>query len=456
MLTPRQNQVAAIEAAAAFFKEQSPKPSLIVLPTAWGKSVLAAFTAKSTNGKLLVVQPSKELLEQNKAKYEALCGADDVGVYSAACGRKDLGRITFATIGSIKTMGAAFREMGYSQMLIDEAHLYPREADSMLGRFLNESGITKVLGLTATPLKPQVNFDQSGKQYTKLVMLTSRSKKGNFFKEIIHIAQTSEMVRLGYWSPLVYECADFRGELLRLNSTGADFTDESVAASYTADGIEGRILEALSRHKDRRRVLVFVPLVADAETLARKAGDAAYVCGETPKKERERIIGGFKAGAIRTLFNVGVLTTGFDCTTIDCVILARPTMSVSLYYQIIGRGTRIDPAKKDCLIIDLCGNVKRFGRVEDLRYERGRVWRLFGTGGRLLTGIPVRDIGKVIEADTAGEDRKARERVMPFGRHKGCRMCDIPKNYLSWLLQNYKFDERSEWLRQSICAALAD
>lgn len=189
MITLRSNQSEPINKAIAFFNEKKPKPSLIVLPTAWGKSILTAFVAKNCTDKLLVLQPSKELLEQNYKKYLSLCGfVTNAGIYSASFGRKDIAQITYATIGSIKSLGATFKQMGFTKMLIDEAHLYPRESDSMLGKFLEESGITHVLGITATPVKLQTNRDLDGNTFSKLVMLTSRSKKGNFFKDIIHVA----------------------------------------------------------------------------------------------------------------------------------------------------------------------------------------------------------------------------------------------------------------------------
>ena len=158
MITLRENQSEPIEKAIRFFQEPKPKPSLIVLPTAWGKSILTAFVAQSTTDKLIVLQPSKELLEQNYLKYINLCGDIfnvNAGIYSASFGRKEIAPITYATIGSIKNMGEVFKRQGFTKMLIDEAHLYPREADSMLGRFLKESGITHVLGITATPVKLQ-------------------------------------------------------------------------------------------------------------------------------------------------------------------------------------------------------------------------------------------------------------------------------------------------------------
>ena len=211
MITLRENQEEPIRKAIAFFQEKKPKPSLIVLPTAWGKSILTAFVAKNTTDKLIVLQPSKELLEQNFRKYDTLCGGfgSNAGIYSASFGKREMAQITYATIGSIKNLGAEFKRHGFTKMLIDEAHLYPREADSMLGRFLQESGITHVLGITATPVKLQTNRDRDGGTYSKLVMLTSRSKKGNFFKEIIHVGQVQEMVRLGFWCKLRYQTEGF-------------------------------------------------------------------------------------------------------------------------------------------------------------------------------------------------------------------------------------------------------
>lgn len=177
MITLRKNQIEPISKATAFFKEKRPTPSLIVLPTAWRKSILTAFVAKDMEDKLLVLQPSKELLEQNYKKYTSLCGAFDAqaGVYSASFGRKDINKITYATIGSIKNIGKTFKQLGFKKMLIDEAHLYPREVDSMLGKFLEESEISHVLGITATPIKLQQNTDMNGERFSKLAMLTSRS-----------------------------------------------------------------------------------------------------------------------------------------------------------------------------------------------------------------------------------------------------------------------------------------
>lgn len=458
MITLRENQSEPIAKAIQFFQEKKPKPSLIVLPTAWGKSILTAFVAKNTDDRLLVLQPSKELLEQNYCKYMSLCGdfGTNAGIYSASFGRREIAQITYATIGSIKNLGETFKRYGFTKMLIDEARLYPREADSMLGRFLKDSGITHVLGITATPVKLQTNRDRDGQTFSKLVMLTSRSKKGNFYKDIIHVGQVQEMVRLGFWSPLLYETASFDDSLLVFNSSKSEYTEDSVQRAYDANGGTQGITDTLDKHPERKHVLAFVPSVQDAIDLSQRYPNSGVIYGEQDKREREQTVARFRSGEIRVLFNVRVLSTGFDFTGIDCIVLGISTASIALYYQIIGRGTRIDPEKRDCLISDLGGNVERFGRVEDIVFEKGRLWRMFGTGGRLLSGIPIHDIGKYSREDTQAIDAQkvAPIEVMPFGKYQGERIANIPLNYRQWMIRSFDWNARNEKLRQSILATM--
>lgn len=465
MITLRPNQIEPIRKAVEFFWEKNPKPSLIVLPTAWGKSILTAYVAKETDDKIIVLQPSKELLEQNYLKYLTLCGDFDcrASIYSASFNSKVIGKVTYATVGSIKNIGATFKRYGFTKMLIDEAHLYPREADSMLGKFLADSGITHVLGITATPVKLQSNTGLDGEHYSKLVMLTSKSKKGNFFKEIIHVSQPEEMVRMKYWSPLKYQVGTFDGSLLVFNSTKSEYTEESVQRAYEANDIVSQIRQAVT-YSGRKHILVFLPSVEDAKTFASRYPDSAAVYGDMDKKEREKVISGFKSGRIRIIFNVRVLSTGFDYTGIDCIILGISTASIALYYQIVGRATRIDPGKKDALIIDLGGNFDRFGKVEDIRFEKGSIWRMFGTGDRLLSGMPIHEIGTVHADDVAREERAAAERAakrkgdptmkMPFGKHKGLMVKDVPASYREWMLANFEWKTPSDPLRKSILVSL--
>ncbi len=446
--------------AIEFFRQNKPKPSLIVLPTAWGKSILTAFVAKHSEDHLLIVQPSKELLEQNYTKYLNLCGfMANAGIYSASFGKKEVCHITYATIGSIKNLGAEFKRLGFTKMLIDEAHLYPREADSMLGRFLKESGITHVLGITATPVKLQQNTDQYGQSYSKLVMLTSRSKKGNFFKEIIHVGQVQEMVQMGYWSPLTYEAAGFDDSLLQFNSSKSEYTEDSVQRAFNANGGLQSITDTIDRHPERQHILAFVPSVQDAICLAERYPNSAVIYGEQNKAERAQVIADFRAGKTRVLFNVRVLSTGFDYTGIDCIVLGISTASIALYYQIVGRATRIDPGKRDALIADLGGNVERFGRVEDIYFEQGRIWRMYGTDGRLLSGIPIHDIGSIHRDDVANMEAGLTDPnkvTIEFGKYKGTKVADIPLGYRTWMIKNFNWNSSNMKLKTAILQTISE
>jgi DNA repair protein RadD len=111
------------------------------------------------------------------------------------------------------------------------------------------------------------------------------------------------------------------------------------------------------------------------------------VSGDTPKLERERIINDFKSGKTKVVVNVGVLAIGFDYPELDTIVMARPTKSLALYYQICGRAIR--PYKnKVSWFVDLCGNIKRFGKVSDLKLvePKPNLWQV-SSRGRQLTNV---------------------------------------------------------------------
>ena len=135
----------------------------------------------------------------------------------------------------------------------------------------------------------------------------------------------------------------------------------------------------------RKGILVFTRFLKEAKQLTWSIPGAAIVSGDTPKAERERILEAFKRGEIPVVANVGVLTTGFDYPELDTVVMARPTMSLALYYQIVGRCIRPHPSKESAWFVDLCGNIKRFGEVKDLRLENGGngKWAVYSNGKQL-------------------------------------------------------------------------
>ncbi len=458
----RNYQEKPVQMAIDFFKDAGAEPALMVLPTAWGKSWLTAYVADSiaADDHLLVVQPTKELLEQNYSKYLTLCGnIVDAGIFSASFGKKEIKKITYATIGSIKEFGEMFRKRGFTKMLIDEAHLYPRREESMIGQFLADSGITQVLGITATPLKLETITSQklvekkdakgelvikNGKPemikvydgYSKLVILTNPSNAGSFYKDIIYVASIQDMIRGGYWSHLLYDVQPFDAKPLKFNSSGNEYTEKSNETAYAANRVHTKILSALKYYKERKKCLVFTYSVEEAELLASKCPSSAAVSGKTTRKERKRILDEFREGELRVVFNALLLTTGFDCPQIDCIILGSATASVARYYQICGRGVRVAKGKTDCLIVDMCGNVSRFGRIENLVFRKEKIWRMYGTGEQLLSGVPIECIGCFNGDDVRRMDVYSFGNMeMTFGKYKGRNIVDVPLSYLRWLLK---------------------
>ena len=125
---------------------------LLSLPTGSGKSIVIAEIANALNQDILILQPTKEILEQNKKKLMAYVDRKDIGVFSASMGEKEIRKYTFATIGSVYKVPERFAH--FRLVLLDECHLLnPKATGSMFGRFLAGMNNPKVVGLTATPYR---------------------------------------------------------------------------------------------------------------------------------------------------------------------------------------------------------------------------------------------------------------------------------------------------------------
>ena len=202
---------------------------------------------------------------------------------------------------------------------------------------------------------------------------------------------------MGYLSKVNYYPMNPTGwnELnLKINTTGADYTDKSVQKEYERIDFYSYIVHIVQRLMNpkaggkRKGILVFTRFLKEAERLTMSIPGCVIVSGDTPKKERERILEMFKVGEIPVVANVGVLTTGFDYPELDTVVMARPTMSLAMYYQIVGRCIRPHKDKEAAWFVDLCGNINRFGEVSDLHLKdtgNGK-WAVFSKG-RQLTNV---------------------------------------------------------------------
>lgn len=378
----RDYQSRASAAAVNAFKSKTKKNSVLVLPTGAGKSLVIADIASKIESPLIVLQPSKEILKQNFAKIQSY-GIFDCAVYSASLNRKDINRITFATIGSVIKHMDFFKHFKY--VIVDECHLV--NSNGGMYKTFFEDVQRKIIGLTATPYRLSTS---GGGAILKFITRT----RPKIFSDVIYHCQVSELLAKGFLARLnYYDLTRIDLTRVRSNSTGADYDEKSLSAEFARVDIYNYIINTVKRLLrpksgiPRKGILIFTMFTREAQMIASAIPESAFVSGETPATERDRILGDFKSGKIKVLANVGVLTTGFDYPELDTVVLVRPTKSLSLYYQMVGRVIRPAPGKEGWLI-DLCGNYRRFGKVEDLRVEqpeKGK-WCVMSRG-RQLTNV---------------------------------------------------------------------
>lgn len=359
------------------WSQQLAGADLGVLPTGAGKSIIIADLAHKTDSHILIIQPTKEILDQNFNKLSAYVDKSEIGVYSASAGRKDINLYTFATIQSIYQRPEEFRHFGY--VIIDECHLVnPKAPGSMFMTFLEGIGKPKVVGLTATPYRLDVAYNNLGNgnfvayTATKLINRT----KGNFWKRVMFNINLGELIEAGHLTGLKYiDKTILDHSQIPTNISKSDFDLEEFTNRVCAE--EEKILEAIYLAEEMcKHVLVFCSTVEQAEGLQRTVDGSGVVSAKTNKKMREKLVQDFREGKIKTVFNVGVLTTGFDFPELDGIVLLRPTKSISLYQQMAGRGVRNAIGKKGCYLIDLTGTVKFLGRLETIKFVKRDKWEL--------------------------------------------------------------------------------
>lgn len=375
--TLRPYQREAVDEAVSFLKGPKQYNAIEVLPTGSGKSLIIANIVKELGQPVLIFQPSKEILDQNLSKIHAY--GYDAAVYSASMGRKEVSNITLATIGSVAGKNRLFDNFRY--IIVDECHKV-NSNEGIYRVFLNaliDSG-AKVLGLTATPYRLESTRNSSNLRF--LTMTTPR-----IFEEMIYYVQNRDLFDSGYLARLEYSTVNgYDRSRLITNYAGSDFTDESIFVNCWASNLPEKMIQNIEREKKvRKNILVFTRFIKEAQHIVNRVSGAAIVTGETPKKEREKIINGFKSGNIRVVCNVGVLAIGFDFPELETVIIGRPTMSLALFYQMVGRSIRIHEKKECAKVIDMCGNYDAFGRIEDLKICPGEdgAWFIENQGRQL-------------------------------------------------------------------------
>lgn len=392
--TLRDYQQQASDAAVRFFGDPNSTKhnGILILPTGAGKSLVIADIASKIDEPLIVLQPNREILQQNFAKLQSY-GVWDSSIYSASLNRKDINRITFATIGSVMNHCEDFNR--FHKIIIDECH-YVNPFGGQYKEFIEAVEGRQVIGLTATPYRLGQTIDpktinSKWPKYGSILKFLTRTRP-RIFDQVLYYCQIKTLLERGYLAKLRYfDMNAIELDNVKLNTTGADYDDRSLFEEFERVGFYEYTLNIVKRvmrpknGSQRNGILVFCRFVEDAERLAEDLmGFCEVVSGTTPKKEREAILERFKNGETEVVANVGVLTTGFDHPALDTIILARPTMSLALYYQMVGRAIRPYP-DKDGWVVDLCGSVTKFGKVEDLLIDPGEngKWVITSNGKQL-------------------------------------------------------------------------
>ena len=376
MLQLRDYQRGAIDAVYAYWREKDGWP-LVVLPTGAGKSlVLATFIRELLESwpdmRILCVTHVKELLEQNYAELLGIWPFAPAGLFSAGLGRRDAhAQIIF---GGVQTIAKQTKRIGHIDLvLVDEAHLVPRDATTQYGvlfaglRAINPD--LKGAGLTATDfrlgegrLTDPVEVRRDG-----VVEIIPP-----MFDEVVFEKPVAEMIDEGYLARPITKATATTYDLKGVGKSGGDYKQAALEAAVDRDEVtEAAVDEVVAYGAARRAWLLFCSGVQHAyhvrDALRSRGITAETVAGETPAPERARILADFKAGRVRAVTNNSVLTTGFNHPAVDLLAMMRPTLSTALYVQMVGRGLRNAPGKDNCLVLDFARNIGEHGPIDQLR-----------------------------------------------------------------------------------------
>lgn len=328
---------------------------LLVLATGLGKTVVASHLIAwilAQGARCLFLAHREELLEQTLAK---LAREGVSGELEQANRRASLSALV--VVASVQSLQRArlerFPRGHFQYVIVDEAHHAPaRTYQAILEHF----ELARVLGLTATPKR------SDGKAL------------GDCFDEVAYRLDLREAIEQKWLAPITRRRIQVKSlDLRSIGKVAGDFHQGQLDAAMSEERVLHETALPLVEHAGDRRGIVFCVGVAHAHALAsllqlRYGRRAVALDGTTKKDERRDILRRYEEGEFQFLVNCALFTEGFDSPGISLVAVARPTLSLSLYLQMIGRGTRKAPGKVDCLILDFAGNSKHalIGAVDAL------------------------------------------------------------------------------------------
>jgi len=302
---------------------------LVQAPVAFGKTILASALIQKAvqkwGAKCLFLAHLQELVLQTEEKLKAVAPEIDCGIFGAGLGRKEIKTVTIGTKQSI--VRALDRLVDINLIIIDEVHVMGKNDDylKIIKHCLAQNPRLRVLGVTGTPFR-------LGEGY-----IYGDDKR---WADLVHYTTLDQMIEIGYLSPYRYKMA-CSPDLSKVKKSAGEFNIGDLSDEMIKEYHMGSVKQAIDEHAQARKsIMVFAVTIEHAEALAEFLGCEAVHSKLDKDTWRDRV-DRFKSGVARILVNVTQLSIGFDAPRIDCIVLARPTMSPALFVQMIGRSLRI-------------------------------------------------------------------------------------------------------------------
>lgn len=332
------------EAKDAIFDQwEKVDKTLLVLPTGCGKTIVFAKVTEECvrrGCRVLILAHRGELLQQATDK---IAKATKLGCATEKADETCLGSWFRITVGSVQTMMrekrlARFPEDYFDTIIIDEAHHCISDSYQ---RVLQHFPEAKILGVTATPDRGDMK------------------NLGQVFDSLAYEYTLPKAIKEGYLSPIKALTIPLKLDLSGVGIQSGDFKSGDIATAL--DPYLQQIAEEMKNYCMDRKTVVFLPLVKTSQKfrdiLNEQGFKAAEVNGES--KDRAEILDAFDRGEYNVLCNSMLLTEGWDCPSVDCIVVLRPTKVRSLYSQMVGRGTRLYPDKDHLLLLDFLWHTER-------------------------------------------------------------------------------------------------
>lgn len=319
------------------------KRTLLVLPTGCGKTIVFSKIIEDRvkmGERVLVLAHRSELLEQASDK---LMTATGLGTALEKAENTSIGSWFRVVVGSVQTMQREkrlnqFQPDHFDAIVIDEAH---HAISDGYQRVLEHFGEANVLGVTATPDRGDMR------------------NLGSYFDSLAYEYPLVDAIKSGYLSKITAITIPLELDLSTVSQQGGDFKASEIGTAL--DPYLEQIADEMVKQCKDRKTVVFLPLVKTSQKfrdiLNEKGFRAAEVNGES--KDRAEILEDFDKDKYNVLCNSMLLTEGWDCPTVDCVVVLRPTKVRALYSQMVGRGTRLAPGKENLLLLDFLWHTER-------------------------------------------------------------------------------------------------